>query len=662
MRWRPSDWRVWAFVCAVTALTSALAVAQAPTPLLPERETTAEAPSPQAAIVASEAPPTESQSTSHAATPEPGVVRRGTGEFTTPAPTAQIPTNPTAERLDIVFERAPAGLVVQSLLADFAHANVIIDPRVSGEITIRSTGQLTAAELPSFLQSSVAAIGLQLIEQSPNVYLLRPAPDQSEASSAEVFRPGLQTNSGLVVYGLRFVSATEMVRLLQPFLRSGVTAQAERNREMLILTGPPSQVQSLVGTISLLDVDWLQGMSFGLVPLQYAEPEQLITELRTLFGGAEGPVGSMVEFVPLPARRAVLILAKRPDRLDQARTWIMQLDRPLTTSGRIRMLEINNADAERIAETLSRLFTDGEDATTRITSDAGRNALLVESDPATFEEISALVRQLDTPRDQVVIEATIAEVVLNNDMRFGVQWSFDTRDGGRATLSEANNGAIVARFPGFSYGFTGNYVQAALNALSSRTNVEIISTPVVVTLDNQEAVLQVGDEVPVVTQSAANVTTPGATVINTVQYRETGILLRVTPRITSNDFVTLDVTQEASEVATNTTSGIDSPTIQQRRFQSTVSIANGETVALGGLIRATRTRTRSGVPLISQVPVLGAAFSNSNEIVRRTELLVFLTPRIVRSSDDARTVTDDLEHRLRRLRTSRFIQSHAPAH
>jgi general secretion pathway protein D len=262
----------------------------------------------------------------------------------------------------------------------------------------------------------------------------------------------------------------------------------------------------------------------------------------------------------------------------------------------------------------------------------------------------------------VVIETTIAEVTLNNDFRFGVQWSFDTRNGGQAILSDAENGGVGPRFPGFSYGYEGNYVRATLNAISSRTQVEVISSPVIVTLDNHEATLQVGDEVPVITQSASGVASADATIISTVQYRETGILLRVTPRIGSGGLVTMEVAQEASEVSATTTSGIDSPTIQQRKFQSTVAVQDGQTVALGGLIRASRTRNRAGVPILSAIPLLGAAFRNSDNTVRRTELIVFLTPRIIRNTQDAAAATQDLEDRLRRLRNSSFIRAYAPPH
>ncbi|KAF0174205.1 MAG: proteinral secretion pathway protein D [Alphaproteobacteria bacterium] len=616
--------------------------------------------------------------------PPDGLLQRGTGAFVTP-PASSAPPSPAAAsevKLDIVFDRTPVALVVQSLLADFTRASVVIDPRVTGDITIRSRGQLSASELPGFLRASVQPLGLELVDQGPNAYLLRPARTQAQGAGAEVFRPGAQTQSGFVIYGLRYVAAADMTRLLQPIARQGVTIQSERNREMLILSGPPDQVESLVRTIEILDVDWLDGMSFALAPLEYADPETLIAEVRTLFGGAEGPIGSMVEFVALPGRRAILVLAKRPERLDQARTWITQLDRPLGGGGRLRFIQLQHANAAHVAETVAKLFETGAEAPaspqpstpgagaaavdrsvaspqpgrTRVTADSDRNAIIVQSDPETFEDIAALVRNLDTAVDQVVIETTIAEVTLNNDLRFGLQWSFNTRDGGRVTLSEGATGAIVGRFPGLSYGYSGNFVQAALNALASRTNVEVISTPVIVTLDNQEATLEVGDEVPIVTQTTTNVTTTDPTIISTVQYRQTGILLRVTPRISASGAVTLEVKQEASEVSATTTSGIDSPTIQQRRFESTITIADNETVALGGLIRANRTRTKAGVPWLSSVPLIGAAFRNTNETVRRTELLIFMTPRIVRSAADARAATDDLEKRLERIRASRFIQ------
>ncbi len=558
--------------------------------------------------------------------------------------------------------------VVQSLLTDVAGATVVIDPSVTGELTIHSKGQLTAAEVPGFLKTAVKVIGLDLTDQGNNTYLLQPE-RRADGRSAPptVYQPGVEARTGLMIMGLRYVSAGEMVHLLAPFARNGVTVQPETSREMLIMSGPPDAVDAMVRTAELLDVDWLQGMSFGIVPLDYSDPDGLIAELKTLFGGGDGPIGTMVEFVPLKARHAILILAKRPERLDEARNWIAQLDRPLRGHAGAQVIPLKYADALEMAELVKKLYPGGQGgekggAATQVTADPTHNALLVQADPAVIGDIRATVETLDTPVPQVEIETTIAEVTLNNDLRFGIQWAVDGGGNGSAAFTQGANATPTVIFPGLSYAFHGASVQATLNTLASKTNVEVISSPVIVTLNNKPASLEVGDQVPIIVQTAANVTTPNASVVNSVEYRDTGVLLKVTPRIGAGDVITIEVSQEASEVAPTTTSGIDSPTIQQRKFSSTVSVRTGQTVVLGGLIRASRSHTKAGIPYIRDIPLLGEAAGNRSDKLDRTELLVFLTPRILRTDADAASLSDDLKQRLEALHASTFINRYMPTH
>ncbi len=286
----------------------------------------------------------------------------------------------------------------------------------------------------------------------------------------------------------------------------------------------------------------------------------------------------------------------------------------------------------------------------RITADKASNALLIYATDDEFQQIDEVVGFLDLAADQVMIEATIAEVVLNDQLKYGVQWFLNTRDGGNVAFSSGRDSTAPSAFPGFSYRFVGTNARAVLNALSEVTDVTVVSTPQIMTLDNKTATLQVGDQVPVITQSAQGTTTADARVVNTVQYRDTGVLLTVTPRIGQGDTVQIDAAQEVSEVAATSSSGIDSPTIQQRRFQSTVSIRNGETVALGGLIRTRQSMGDTRVPLLGSAPIIGSLFRTRDRSVRRTELIVFLTPTIVRNSEDAMSVTDDLRTKMRRLK------------
>jgi general secretion pathway protein D len=288
----------------------------------------------------------------------------------------------------------------------------------------------------------------------------------------------------------------------------------------------------------------------------------------------------------------------------------------------------------------------------RITADVATNALLIYSTEEEFRQIGEVIDRLDLAPDQVMIEATIAEVVLNDQLKYGVQWFLNTRDGGTVAFSSGSDTTTPSAFPGFSYRFVGTNVRAVLNALSQVTDVTVVSTPQIMTLDNKTATLQVGDQVPVITQSAQGTTTSDARVVNTVQYRDTGVLLTVTPRIGQGEMVQIDVSQEVSEVAGTTSSGIDSPTIQQRRFKSEVSIQSGQSVALGGLIRTRQSVGDTRVPGLGAIPLFGNIFRTRDNSARRTELIIFLTPRIVRSAQDASEVTTELRAKMRRLRQS----------
>ncbi len=214
---------------------------------------------------------------------------------------------------------------------------------------------------------------------------------------------------------------------------------------------------------------------------------------------------------------------------------------------------------------------------------------------------------MDVLAPQVLIEATIAEVTLNSDLTYGVRW-FLQKHNQSATLSDNSSGSTGPVFPGFNYSYIGANVNVALDMLSSITDVTVLSAPSIMVENNQSASLQVGDEVPIVTRTlAGDKRLRGANRLH-VDLKETGVILQVKPRINASDVVSLDVTQEVSDVTPTTTSGIDSPTIRQRRFTSTVEVSDNGTIALGGLIRQTRTDNKSGFPLIQEIPIIGTFF------------------------------------------------------
>lgn len=286
----------------------------------------------------------------------------------------------------------------------------------------------------------------------------------------------------------------------------------------------------------------------------------------------------------------------------------------------------------------------------RIVANNDSNSLLVLATPAEFSVIEAALLRLDAPSRQVLIEASLAEVTLTDDLRYGVQWSYNGKKG-QVTLSDASNGETSSKFPGLSYLFTGSTdISAVLNALESVTTVRVISSPKLVTLNNHEAQLQVGDEVPVTTQSAVSTTTAGAPIVNSVQMQDTGVILSVTPRVNKNGLVQLDISQEVSNSVPTTTSAIDSPTIQQRKLSTTVVVKNGDTIALGGLITENRTKSKSGVPYLAKIPLLGALFRDTDNSLTRTELILLITPRVMRDDTEFQNVMDDLRNEFKALK------------
>lgn len=291
-----------------------------------------------------------------------------------------------------------------------------------------------------------------------------------------------------------------------------------------------------------------------------------------------------------------------------------------------------------------------ENATLKIVPNADNNSLLIFASPSEFAVIDAALKRLDVLPIQVLIEASIAEVTLTDQLQYGLQWSYQTSHG-PLVFSESSTGAISQQFPGLSYLYSGKAgIQAVLNSIQTLTDVRVISAPKLVVLNNHDADLEVGDQVPITVQSSVSTTDANAPVVNSIQMQDTGVILHVTPRANKSGQIILDVDQEVSNVVATTTSSINSPTIQQRKISTTVAVHDGETVALGGLISDSRSKTRDGIPFLRQIPVLGNLFGSTNKQGTRTELIVLLTPRVIRSSVESEEVMTELETEFRGLK------------
>lgn len=293
-----------------------------------------------------------------------------------------------------------------------------------------------------------------------------------------------------------------------------------------------------------------------------------------------------------------------------------------------------------------------DDFHAHITSDDLNNAIVVYATPRDYALVADALRKLDVAPYQVMIEAAIAEVTLTDALRFGVQGLFNKGTLSTGLTQSLTSASPLQIFPGFSTLYSARTVSAALNALEDLTTVNVISAPKLMVLNNQTASIQVGEQVPILTGTATNVVTSSAAVVDSIDYRDTGIILKVTPRVNSSGMVLLDLAQEVSAVVpASTTATVASPTFSNRRIATSVAVHDGDVVALGGMISDNRTDEKTGLPVLSRIPVLGPMlFGSVNNNESRTELVVLLHPTVVRNTADEAEVTDEIREKLQGLK------------
>ena len=691
----------------------------------------------------------------------------GTGVFIRTQPlSAQNRTGPAEGDITLNFVDADVHDVVRSVLGDVLHLNYAFDPKLQGNVTVQTSRPLRRDDVLPTLEQVLRLSGMAIV-QSDNVYRVVPIEEAVRSGPVTPARgplPGLPNAAfNTQIVPLRYVSAAEVQRMLQPFVPKGGRIDVDATRNLLIVSGTGQDITAVTDLINTFDVDWLTGMSLGIFPLQNGTPKAVASELETIFAAGSGaPLSGLLRFVPIERINSVLVISPQPAYLDRVRTWITRLDQDDENTPRIYEYHVQNSRAADLAKVLSQLLSSGRvstvDATApgttqsqiggglpslgsgnlpsatssmnvlgsqssnplgsssnsplssspnssqqqagytsaapgggqpadngagggalpsvappdfsgtgnsggggggndtaglpqaRVVADEKNNALVIFAKPKDYRMIEETVRKLDVVPLQVLIEATIAEVTLNDNLQYGVEWFLQgSHNLFSLSTDPTTAGAVNLINNGFNYVFSANNAKVVLNALTTVTTVNVISSPQLLVLDHHIATLQVGDQVPVPVQQSESTITAGAPVINTIAYIDTGVILRVSPRVNTNGLITLDITQQVSQPGATTTSSLNAPTISQRRVDSTITVQDGQTIALGGLITDNKTRGKNGIPMLSDIPVVGNLFGTNTNNATRTELLILLAPRIVHNAYEARSMTEELRNRLHAL-------------
>ena len=639
--------------------------------------------------------------------PQPPKLYPGTGVFvnTKPAPPAG---KPGPEEASLNFESLDVREVAKVILGDYLKESYTVHPAVAGTVTFRTIRPIPLKDLLPTLEMLLRQNNAAVVKEE-GVYKILPIAAVRGSVSPQLgggAQP-LPAGFGVIVVPLKFVGAREMAKLLEPFAADN-TVRIDETRNLVIMAGSQRELKHLVETIELFDVDWLAGYSVGLFPIRGSDVKSLMQDLDRLFGpAAQGPLAGVVRVIPIERLNALFVVTTQPRYLEMARSWLEKLDQAGGTGGgsKFYVYQVRNAKAENLSQLVGDLFSSRRTTTTapslapgarpaeirstpfgqapgqtttttvtppsassfnisgaagasevRIIADKDTNSLLIMASPADYEVVLDAIKKLDVVRRQVLVEVLLAEVKLTDDLNFGIDWFIRARNNTSGTLntrgtlpatSDVAINTISNKFPGLQLiQLSGGEIRAILQALGEDGRAQVLATPQVMVLDNEKAEIKVGDRISVQTQTQTGVST-GTGVVNSFQYLETGVLLAVTPRINSGGMVTLEINQEVSQPDRGSiTASNPNPDVATRNAKTSVQVGSGESVVLGGLIREVNSRTTSGIPILSKIPVLGAAFGTQTISRERTELVMIVTPRIVSDIAQARQATEELRRKL----------------
>ncbi len=642
----------------------------------------------------------------------------GTGKMINESVAASPPPQlPESGEATFNFEGESLHAVVKAILGDLLQQNYVIAPTVQGTVTLGTPRPVSGAQALSLLEMVLGWNNARLV-WSNGRYAILPA-DQAVAGNLSPRTGSAENARGfeLRAVPLQYVSATEMEKLLKPYVRQGAVVQADQARNLIVLSGSRSELENYLRTVRIFDVDWLAGMSVGVFPIQSSESEKIVTALERMFGPESGsPLSGMFRFLPVEGSNSIIVITPQARYLRDAREWIEKLDMA-GEGARLFVYEVKYMKAADLASQLGTVFdanvsasnsSDGPSVMPGLTpvgvgavsrpadqisqapqpsgggsalpSGSGEsgigisaidesNALMVRASPAQWESIRRAIDRLDVMPAQVHIEAQVLEVALTGSLSYGVNWFFDnavptelrgTRPGhgslGQVAGQLAQTG--TAQSSSLLYTFTSGSAAAIVSALDSETDLRILSTPSIFVRNNAEANLNVGQNLAVESTSFNPGTGTGNNTISNVQYLTTGTKLKVRPRIGGDGMVFLEIEQEISSPSDINGAG-GNPNINSRTVSTEAMVRDGDTVMLAGLINQTDSKGSSGFPGLSRVPVVGGLFGRQSQSQNRTEVVLLITPRVVRTPEATRTLTDDYIERFQGLEPMRRARAEA---
>jgi general secretion pathway protein D len=606
----------------------------------------------------------------------------------------------------LTIEQMPLPAFINTVFGDTLHLSFEVDPRIAQRndlVTLRTGRPLSPSEILAVTRTVLRDYGIDIIFSGnlarvvPNEALMSQSPSvirgRSTADIAENMRPIFQYVS------LRGVSASDMAGWLQAALGTKVRLSTTPQANAVLILGLPEDIQAANDVIGTLDQPRLAGhRSLRVEPVFWsaAQLAEKLTDILRAEGYFIGPTlqnpGAVV-VLPLRPSNTLVIFAGDQKTLTHVEQWVRDLDHASQVDPQRSLFfyRVRNTTAESLAAVLNSVlqgkyagpgatasleekavapgqppppgappgaplaaaagFAPGTPPSGRIVTDPARNAIIFQGSAEEFAQLRPLIESLDQAPREAIIEATVAEVTLADNDTLGAEWVASLGAGPNEIFRNVMTGIGTAGFT-FTVLNRAGATRLIINALASNNRVKVLSTPKILSRSGGEARIQVGAQVPIVTSqgTSSQLQQQGTSaILQSIQYKDTGVILTVKPTIYAGSQIDLEIRQEVSEAVPNTTSQLSSPIINTRTVSTQLSLQDGATVLLGGLIMENANSTSTGIPGLKDIPGVGFLFGTQNVMKTRSELFVFITPYIVNSSQDAANLAESFKNRYESL-------------
>ncbi len=600
------------------------------------------------------------------------------------------------------FDEADLIEVIRTL-AELLQINYSIDPGMRGTVTIHTAGKIAMSDLwPVFFQI-LEANGMTAIKEG-NVYKitdLKDAPRYSIQTRYGTEIKDLPPSERVVmqIIPLRYVKAEEMVKILTPFVSAEGTIISHGESNTLLVVDKGSNILKTLKLVEAFDADFLEKITHQFYFLTYADAEEVATLVKDIMSSYDKIGASSFKLITISRLNALLVIAEDKRIFEKIEVFLKTFDVPNdVVQKRLFVYSVKNGEAGELSELLNNIFNDemdsGDDeqngsneenkenkpknrgslftkktaaqnninkqtgqagneasgtgtlrSDVKITPDEIRNSLIIEATPQDYKIIEKILTQLDVMPRQVLIEVMVAEIKLDDETQLGVEWSYKEGNGGPGTKTLSSS--IGSSGLSYVIGEADRW-SAALNAMASEGKINLLSSPSVLASDNKEAKIDITTEEPVVSSITSNISSDNPVSSTSVEYRDTGIILSVTPHITENGLVSMEISQEVSEAKGSKTIGdVNYPTFFKRSVNTNLIVKHNQTIVIGGLIKEDSEGGTAGVPVLSKIPGIGFVFGSNSNKSSKTELIILITPRVIVNLNDVDLVTDEFKRKVK---------------